>query len=159
MTNEQLERVFQYLDAMWPQKPLPPSTRAVWATKLARLDGLEVMRALDRLAEVHQWRPGLSAILQAVQPPEPDGTAAKFEQVMGTVMLCPPGERNARVTPDVREAVRRLGGWGAVGRWQENERHWREKDFARVLAEVRESGEARRAELTGNTGRALKGAS
>lgn len=141
MNNEQTANTIQFLQDTWSQKPMTPRTAAIWGAELARFEAEDVERALLQLARTQEWRPSLATIIKAIAGPSKEQPSAAFASVFA-VLVHPPGERYQRLTPATAEAVRRLGGWSAVGLWKQEERHFRERDFARVYSEVCDALEA-----------------
>lgn len=141
MDNEETAQALQFLQDTWTQRPMARNAARIWGIELARFEHADVMRALLDLARTSEWRPSLATIIKALAAPEQEQASAAFAAVMGSFSL-PVGQRGHRLSSATRETVRRLGGWEALGRWEKDERHWRERDFIRVYGEVCESREA-----------------
>lgn len=137
MTNIEVDQIITSIEAMWPQRPIDPTTRQLWGLTLRKYAAAPVMRVLQVLVEISKWRPSLAEILAPLQdaPDIPHATEA-FANVWSQIGRLP-GEQD--VTPMEAEAVRRMGGWDALGRLQIDERHWHAKRFAEIWEALVES--------------------
>ena len=141
MNNEETAQALTFLQDTWTQREMRTNTAKIWGVELSRFDYAEVMRSLLSLARTSEFRPSLATIIKSLASPNELAPSAAFHQVMCS-LIQPRSLRAAYLTAATQETIRRMGGWAAVGRWDVGERHWREKDFIRVYAEVCESGEA-----------------
>jgi hypothetical protein len=132
MTSEEAKRVMDVINSSWQSKPLDEIAARIWMNKLAKHDARAVMRVVSRLVETEKWRPSLAQILEPLlAKPDVKSAAAAFESVWKQI-----GKRVRCVTLLEERAVKRLGGWSALGQWQLDDRHWHAKRFAEVYDEL-----------------------
>ncbi len=134
MTNEEAVKVMAVINSSWQSKPLDEIAARMWMRKLAQYDARAVMRVLGKLMETEKWRPSLAQILEPLLvKPDVKTAAAAFESVWKQIGKL----ANQRDVTDLEErAVKRLGGWGALGKWELDERHWHAKRFVEVYDEL-----------------------
>jgi hypothetical protein len=132
MTGDEAKKVMEAINTGWPGKPIEEIAARIWMSKFMKHDARAVMRVVSRLIESEKWRPSLAQILEPLLvKPVVKTAAAAFESV------CEQIGRRPRVVTELEErAVRRLGGWGALGQWQLEERHWHAKRFVEVYDEL-----------------------
>jgi hypothetical protein len=132
MTSDEAVRVMAAINSSWQSKPLDEVAARIWMRKLMQHDARAVMRVLGKLIESEKWRPSLAQILEPLLvKPNVKTAAAAFESVWEQI-----GKREPVVTALEERAVRRLGGWVALGKWELDERHWHAKRFVEVYDEL-----------------------
>lgn len=150
MDKRQIDHVIMFLNASWASKPLDSATAAIWGAELRGESFDAVMGVLRTLVRTSEWRPSLAQILRPLAapalPPSSEAFARVWEQI---------GARPRVVSEIEAEAVRRMGGWAALGSWQLEDRHWHAKRFADVYGAL-VAAEERRA-LRGAEVPALEG--
>lgn len=132
MTENEATRLLAVINSSWNSKPLDEVAARVWVSKLVKHDAHAVMRVVSRLIETEKWRPSLAQILEPLLvKPGVKTAAAAFESVWSQI-----GKLQRDVTELEEHAVKRLGGWNALGRWELDERHWHAKRFIEVYDEL-----------------------
>jgi hypothetical protein len=132
MTESEATRLLAVINSSWSSKPLDEIAARVWVSKLVKHDAHAVMRVISRLIETEKWRPSLAQILEPLLvKPNVKTAAAAFESVWSQI-----GKRERDVTDLEARAVKRLGGWSALGMWELDERHWHSKRFVEVYDEL-----------------------
>lgn len=156
MTDDEAKRVMVVINSSWQSKPLDEVAARIWMNKLVKHDARAVMRVVGRLIETEKWRPSLAQILEPLLVrPNVKTAAAAFESVWLQI-----GKREHDVTELEERAVRRLGGWNALGKWELDERHWHAKRFVEVYDElvVEERSDGMRELAAGVSAKALPAA-
>ncbi len=123
-------------------KVFEPNLLGLWMRLLASYSVADVESAVIAIvetrpyptmptyADLRKYLPGTKALATE------DVSALKAQQEFDLVWqaVCQHGSRNEPLFSDTTAAVlRSLGGWQAICQtWQENERHWKEKEFVRL---------------------------
>lgn len=135
MRNSEIDQAIELINTSWGGRPLASGAAAMWGAQLRRYAFDDVMRVLTSMLQRERWRPSLASILEALRsgPAVPSAHEA-FERVWGQI-----GRRPRKVTVLEQQVVERLGGWGVLGRWKLDDRHWHARGFAETYDRLVES--------------------
>ena len=149
MTNEETTQAIAIINALWPQKPLDAQAAAIVGSMISEYPFGAITSALRKLAATEEWF-HVSKLLKLLSPPVADEAREAFQVAMRTLRLYAPGQRDAHAPDLVSATVRRLGGWGEIGRMDPNDGQWNEKRWIAAWEEVAAEVERGRplAELT-----------
>lgn len=154
MNNAETKRALDTISSLWPHRPLDGDAMGIVGSMIAGYDFGPVMAAIKRLASSDEWF-HVSKLLKLLSPPVAKEAREAFQVALRTVRLHAPGQRDANAPALVRAAVRRLGGWGEIGRMNPDDGQWNEKRWIAAWEEVAAEVERGRplAELTPPTPR------
>lgn len=161
MTSQEALQIIQAIEENWPNsKPMGEIARRMWGAELMQHESRAVTAVIRRLMVESKWRPSLAEILEPIRNvPALPSAADAFANVWAQV-----GKRPRVVSDMEAEAVRRMGGWDAIGRLQIDEYQWHAKRFAEIWDDLmdRQRGEEMQALAQGGhaalTGKALSDA-
>lgn len=138
MTNEETAMCVAFISSSWGNKPLDKVAAGTWGAELARYPFEQVIATLRALLREQDWRPSLAQILEPLAPAsEVKSAEAAFETVWGQI------DERPRVVSALEEmAVKRLGGWGVIGNWPIDKRHFHLRDFREVYDDLVDSARA-----------------
>ena len=138
MNKNETKAVIDYLNGAWAQKPMGPDQEAIWSRKLGGMDLRAVMQALDRLTETSEFRPSMARIMAEANADQLGETPGEAFKSVLAAMIYAVDQRKDKISAKAGEAVRQLGGWGAVGLWERDSMSFHQRDFERVFGYVSE---------------------
>ena len=135
MTNDETTIVLQFISEAWHGKPISRNFARIMGTELITYQFADIMRVLRELHKTREYRPSLASIIKPFRP-EVEQASLAFPRVLKALDKSGQVERDAFVGKRAAETVRRLGGWGVVGIWDNAMRHHQMRDFERVWKDV-----------------------
>ncbi len=121
-----------------------PETLEAWWVSLSQYSQEDLSKAFRLINERDREFPAPARVREAVIEAKTSGeSGGKFSELLTLINkygshTCP------QMEPMTQEVVRRMGGWGAVCCWTDDELQWRKKEFDNLYRDIMSNDDAYR---------------